>query len=125
MSVPAQRTTEPVPAGERGTLSIARSVVRVIAERAADDVDGTAEVERRIAGLGFGRHGASVKVSGSGGDVVLAVDVALRYPSPVRSVVDDVRARVTADVERMTSYRVRGLDITVSALRGESQVRVR
>ncbi|PXY28204.1 Asp23/Gls24 family envelope stress response protein [Prauserella muralis] len=113
--------------GERGTLEIAHGVVRKVAERAAATVPGTAKAPAppRIAGLGRGGNGAAVRVSGAGNDVDLALDLALHYPAPVRDVVDDVRSKVTGEVERITSYRVRALDVTVSALLPQSPSRVR
>lgn len=109
---------------DRGTLQIAHSVVRKIAERAADQVHGTAKVERKIAGLGFGSHGAGVKVTGGDRDVDLAIDLALHYPASVRDTVADVRSAVTDEVERITSYRVRSVGVTVSALLPEIRARV-
>ncbi|MBK1783377.1 Asp23/Gls24 family envelope stress response protein [Prauserella cavernicola] len=109
---------------ERGTLEIAHVVVRKVAERAADNVSGTVRIERKIAGVGAGLRGASVKVSGHGSDIDLLLDVAVQYPAAVRDVVDQVRTAVTEDVQHMTSYRVRGLNVTVSALLGDTPARV-
>ncbi|MEC3981091.1 Asp23/Gls24 family envelope stress response protein [Amycolatopsis sp. H20-H5] len=121
--------TEPGPelaeAGERGTLSIAHTVVRKVAQHAADQVPGTVLAERKVAGLGIGSQGASVKVGGDDNDVDLALDVALRYPAPVRAVVGQVRTGVTEEVERLTSYQVRSLAVTVSALLPDVRPRVR
>jgi uncharacterized alkaline shock family protein YloU len=110
---------------DRGTLTIDHSVVRKVAQRAADQVPGTASVERKIAGLGVGVHGATAKVSGRDNDVDLALDLALHYPAPVRTVVGDVRAKVTEEVEHITSYKVRSVAVTVSALLPDIPPRVR
>ncbi|MDQ3403441.1 MAG: Asp23/Gls24 family envelope stress response protein [Actinomycetota bacterium] len=115
---------ERAPAEERGTLRIDPTVVRKIAERAADETPGTTRVERRIAGLDVGSHGSSATVTGDGDRVMLRMDLALNYPAPVHGIVADVRARVTEQVERLTSYRVRGVEITVSALRPDIRPRV-
>jgi uncharacterized alkaline shock family protein YloU len=112
-------------AENRGALTIDHAVVRKVAQRAADQVEGTAKVERKVAGLGLGIHGAGVKVGGRDDNVDLALDVALRYPVPVRTVVADIRSRITDEVERITSYRVRSLAVTVSALVPDVQPRVR
>jgi len=109
----------------RGTLQIDHSVVRKVAQRAADQVPGTASVERRVAGVGLGTQASSVKVSGRDNDVDLAIDVALIYPAPVRTVVADLRSRITEEVQYMTSFQVRDLEVTVSALLPEIQPRVR
>lgn len=109
---------------DRGTLRIDHAVVRKVAQRAADRVPETARVQRRVAGLGLGTHGSNVKISGRDNDVDLTVDLALHYPSAVRSVVDTVRDRITEEVEHITSYRIRSLDVTVSALLPEVRPRV-
>lgn len=110
---------------DRGTLTIAPAVVRKVAQHAADQVDGTTKAERRIAGLGLGQHGASAKVGGEGNDVDVVLDVALRYPAPIREIVTDLRARVAEEVERITSYQVRDISVTVSALLPDLAPRVR
>jgi uncharacterized alkaline shock family protein YloU len=110
---------------DRGTLSIDHVVVRKVAQRAADQVPGTATAERRIAGLGVGARGSTAKVSGRDNDVDLALDLALRYPAPVRRVAGDVRAKVTEEVEHITSYHVRSVAVTVSALVPDVPPRVR
>jgi len=76
---------------------------------------------RKIAGIGAGEQGASAKIDGFGSEVDITLDVALRYPSPVRELTDDMRRRVTDEVHRITGYRVRSVRITVSALRPESR----
>lgn len=121
-------TPVPAPATEpadRGTLRIDHTVVRKLAERAADGVDGTTVVERRLAGLGAGRHGAHIKIEGHGNTLDLSLDIPLSYPAPLAEIVENLRAAVTGAVEDYTSYQVRSLAVTVSALRSETDVRVR
>ncbi|WP_367130495.1 hypothetical protein [Saccharothrix sp. HUAS TT1] len=67
---------------------------------------------------------AAVRLDASGGDVALAVKLALRYPSPVRATAADVRRSVTEEVERITGYRVRSVAVMVSALRPDPRPRV-
>lgn len=110
---------------ERGTLTIGHAVVRKVAQHAADQVPGTTRAERKVAGLGLGLQGASAKVGGHDNDVDLALDLALHYPAPVRTVVGDVRAKVVEEVERITAYHVRTLAVTVSALLPDVPPRVR
>ncbi len=101
---------------ERGTLTVAHAVVRKVAQHAADQVPGT---------LRDGEKGAKAKVGGLDNDVDLALDLAVGYPAPVRSVVDVVREKVTGEVELLTGYHVRTLAVTVSALRPAVPPRVR
>lgn len=106
----------PRPPEERGRLSIDPLVVRKVAQHAADTTEGTATARRTLAGMAIGTQRSSVRVTGEGNDIDLAIDLALHYPAAVRQVVDVLRARVSDEVERVTAYRVRGVDVTVSAL---------
>lgn len=119
------RTGSTRPAEERGTLEVHPTVVRKVAERAADETPGTQRVPRRVAGIGAGQQGSSAKVTGSGGEVDVALDLAVRYPSPVRDLADEVRRNVTGAVRRLTGYRVRSVRVTVSALLPEARPRHR
>ncbi|WP_424185259.1 Asp23/Gls24 family envelope stress response protein [Actinokineospora sp. G85] len=105
---------------DRGALRIDPAVVRKIAEHAADAAPGTTSVKRKL----IGSHGASATVTGAGDTVSLRLDLALHYPAKVREVVSDVRAKVAEEVERITSYRVLGVDVTVSALLPATRPRV-
>lgn len=129
MSEPASDATTPVPtaapgtpgtaddeAGERGTLEIAFSVVRRIAEHAADTTEGTIRTERRLVGVGLGEAGSTAKVSGYGDQVDLRLEVPLAYPAPIALTVEAVRGNVRERVQTLTGYAVRALDVTVSAL---------
>jgi uncharacterized alkaline shock family protein YloU len=115
--LPTPAATDP---GDRGTLQIDSVVLRKIIEFAADQVPGTLRQERRLAGIDVGESGASARISMGSADP-LAVDVrlelTLRYPGPVRPVVDAVRARVGAELTALSGYHVRALDVTVAGLR--------
>ncbi|MGQ0837875.1 Asp23/Gls24 family envelope stress response protein [Actinokineospora sp.] len=119
-----QAVRPPAAPEDRGGLRIDPVVVRKVAQRAADETPGTTAVQRKLAGLGIGSQGSTATVTGDGDHVELRIDLALHYPAAVREVVADVRARVTEAVERITAYRVRGVDVTVSALRPEIRPRV-
>ncbi|RZS43636.1 putative alkaline shock family protein YloU [Herbihabitans rhizosphaerae] len=126
-AAPSARDEGPVrrPPEDRGKLRIDHTVVRKIAQYAADRVPGTTTVAKKVAGLGLGEQGSAVRVGGDGNDVDLHIELALHYPAPVREVVEDVRARVTEDVRRLTSYQVRSVDVTISALLPDIPPRVR
>lgn len=107
---------------ERGKLTIDPTVVRKVAQHAADRVPGV------VADPGAGARrarGSTARVGGEADTVDVALDLAVRYPTPIRSVVAAVRGAVTEDVEHITSYRVRGVEVTVSALPGDHHPRVR
>jgi uncharacterized alkaline shock family protein YloU len=106
---------------ERGSLDIYPTVLRKIVEYAADGVPGTLRNERRLAGIDVGQSGASARVTVGSGDpaaVDVRLELTLRYPTTVRSVVDAVRAAVADDLARLTNHRVRAMAVTVTGLRG-------
>lgn len=119
-------TTRPQPAtpapltavdpDERGRLRIDPSVLRKIAEHTADLTPGTLCAPRTVAGVGLGSAGATAKVTVTGQRVDLRVELALRYPSPVRATVDELRRRIGDEVRRITGYQVRSIAVTVTAL---------
>ncbi|MDT7575241.1 MAG: hypothetical protein QOH17_1574, partial [Pseudonocardiales bacterium] len=89
---------------DRGTLDIHPAVLRKIVEHAADSVQGTVRNERRLAGIDVGESGASARVTVGTGDptpVDVQLELTLRYPTTVRSVVEAVRAAVTQDLSRL------------------------
>ncbi|MFD0202207.1 MULTISPECIES: Asp23/Gls24 family envelope stress response protein [Saccharothrix] len=94
-----------------GSLEIHPTVVRKVVAHAVRQVPG-AEPD------------AAVKVGEADGDLDLVVNLALRYPAPVRTAAADVRRHVTEEVRRITGYRVRSLALTVSALRAPTRPRV-
>ena len=113
--------TEP---GERGRLRIDPSVLRKIAEHLADLAPETLPAPRSVAGVGVGSTGATAKVSLAGQRVDLYLELALRYPGPVRSAVDRLHNRINEEIQRITGYQVGSVSVTVTALLPEPSVRV-
>lgn len=108
---------------DRGRLEVAPVVVRKVAERAADLTPGTLPSPRRV-GIGTRGRGAQAKIDGEGSIVTVALQLALRYPSPIRELSEAVRKHVSDEVQRITGYRVGSVRITVSALLPETHSRV-
>ena len=123
--------TGPAPEADRGRLDIHPVVLRKIAEHAADQVPGTLRHERRLAGIDVGESGASARITTGPGDpaaVDLRLELTLRYPGSVRTVVDAVRSHVGDELVRLTGHRVRSLTVVVSGLRaapGPAPARIR
>jgi uncharacterized alkaline shock family protein YloU len=112
--------TPPAEPAERGRLDIHPTVLRKIAEHAADSVPGTLRNERTLAGIDVGESGASARVTVGPGDpasVDVQLELTLRYPAPVRHVVDAVRITVADDLSRLAGHRMRALAVTVTGLR--------
>jgi uncharacterized alkaline shock family protein YloU len=115
---PSLRPTAP---DERGHLAIHPSVLRKIVEHAVDQVPGTLHRERTVAGFDVGDAGIKARITTGAGDpaaVDVALELALRYPGPVREVVAAVRDRVGDELVRLTGHRLRNLAVTVTGLRG-------
>ncbi len=105
---------------ERGMLDISPAVLRKIVEYAADGVPGTLRNERRLAGIDVGEYGASARVTVGTGEpapVDVRLELTLRYPTTVRTVVDAVRAAVADELARLAGHRMRTLAVTVTGLR--------
>ncbi|MGH3776377.1 MAG: Asp23/Gls24 family envelope stress response protein [Pseudonocardiaceae bacterium] len=101
---------------ERGQLRISPLVLRKIAEHTVDLTPGTLPARRTVAGVGLGSTGASAKAIITGQTVDVRVELALRYPGPVRSTVDQLRSRIGDEVRRITGYQVGSIAVTVTAL---------
>ncbi|NHD17447.1 MULTISPECIES: Asp23/Gls24 family envelope stress response protein [unclassified Actinopolyspora] len=100
----------------RGKLRIDRSVLRKIAEHAANLEPDCVPVARRVAGIGTGKHGATAHVTGPDRQLHVHLDLALRYPAPVASTVRAVRERVGGELERLAGCRAASVDVRVTAL---------
>ncbi|WP_243789104.1 Asp23/Gls24 family envelope stress response protein [Saccharopolyspora gloriosae] len=101
---------------DRGHLDIDRAVLRKIAEHAADSASGTTRAQRRIAGVGVGTHGSSARLTGPDRELQVRLDLAVRYPTPVRETVRAVRERVRDELDRLAGCRVASVQVVVSAL---------
>jgi uncharacterized alkaline shock family protein YloU len=113
-ATPARRTA--VDPEERGRLRIDPSVLRKIAERIADLTPGTLPARRTVAGVGLGSVGATAKATVTGQRVDLHIELALRYPGPVRPTVDRLRSRIGDEVRRISGYQVSSIAVTVTDL---------
>lgn len=109
------------PPEERGALEVSPVVVRKVAQRVADAFPDTVRAPRRV----VGEQGSRARVTGAGRHVDIAVELALRYPAPVRETTDELRRRIVAEVRHLTGYQVRGVSFTVSALLPDTGPRVR
>ncbi|MGH8908513.1 MAG: Asp23/Gls24 family envelope stress response protein [Egibacteraceae bacterium] len=111
--------------GERGTTSIADSVVAKIASLAVREVEGVSgvggalsgamgQVVSRIRGREHATQGVGVEV----GTTQAAIDVTLRvsYPVPIPQVAGQVRENVIDRVETLTGLEVVEVNIAVIGL---------
>jgi uncharacterized alkaline shock family protein YloU len=115
---------------DRGTTTVADSVVTVVAGTAAKEVEGVtmASGGRRMPGdnsptvgeflSGFGARGESasrgVFVAVEDGEATVDLHVNVEYGRPVPKVVEALRKNVTERVEGPTGVRVAEANVTVS-----------
>ncbi|MHA6803173.1 Asp23/Gls24 family envelope stress response protein [Salinifilum ghardaiensis] len=113
VSPPAPRA--PVEDGaERGHLRIDRSVLRKLAEYAADQACGGVRPRSRVPG----RSGRGPRAQLSGPDYALRVrvQVAVRYAEPAPEAVARVRERIRTELRRHAQAEVRSVDVTITDL---------
>lgn len=111
--------TPATPAAERGSLHVADKVVHRIARQAAQEIEHTVPVPRRLVDRIPGRRSQATRVATviSEKSVAVQVTVAVQYPYPVVEVTRAVRAHVTETVARMCDLTVTSVDIDVIQLR--------
>ncbi|GAA1480855.1 hypothetical protein GCM10009624_12950 [Gordonia sinesedis] len=119
-------TASPATDNPRGALVIDNRVGEKIAARAALDVDGVVPYASTITSLlgGAARSGHSVdgddypraRVDMSQAAPTVSVSVALRWPSPVTAVSQQVRRHVADELARLTGQRPLWVDVTVAQL---------
>jgi uncharacterized alkaline shock family protein YloU len=109
---------------ERGSLTIADTVVEKVAAGAAAEIDGVGGAARRVLGVptaredGDHRPKASARVAGQ--TAALDLRVTVTYPASVRATTEAVRAHVRERVEALTDLSVTRVEITVAALTSRS-----
>jgi uncharacterized alkaline shock family protein YloU len=109
---------------ERGRLRIDPSVLRKIAEHIADMTPGTLRARRTVAGVGLNSTGATAHVTVTGQRVDLWVELALCYPGPVRSTVEQLRRKISSEILQIAGYKVHSITVTVTGLLPEPSFRV-
>jgi len=110
-TAPAPRP--PVPADERGRLTVSERAASRIATAVLTEVDGIAGPRRRRAAPP--RVAATVKGATAGFDVRCAV----AYPAPVTRTVERARAHLVSRVGELTGLTVDHVDVVVTALPAE------
>ena len=116
------RHAAPASVAERGSLSIADTVVEKVAAAAAGEVDHVGGAARRVLGVPTGREGGDGPPRGSatvnGQLATLEVRMSVVYPASVRAVTEATRAHLRDRVEALTELTVSRVDISVAALTG-------
>ena len=100
------------PVERRGDIRIPDRVLTRIARRAAEEVDGVVEVRRR--GTAPWQDAARATVEGD--LAVVSLNVAVTYPTPIRTLTERLRRHVADRVHELTGLTVDHVDIDVTAL---------
>lgn len=108
----------------RGETVIAPGVVATIARRAAGEVDGVEVVDASgLRGVFGGGAGATADLAGR--QTAVDLRLAVCWPRPIASILEEVRRHVRARVQELTGYEVTDIDVTVSSLPSPSRQRRR
>lgn len=103
-------------AEERGSLTIHRTVLRSIAEHAANTTPDVVPVPRRAAGVEMGQNRASAHIAGTDEHPHVRVEVGVRYPSSVPDTSAAVCRRVSEQLRALAGCVVSDVEVVVSAL---------
>ena len=112
--------------GQRGTTTIPARVVAQIAAEAAYETGNVGSNAGGLLGIGTRRNFASrpeAQCELYGQVAVLHLDLGLVFPTPLTSVIEDLRAHVRSRVEHLTGLSVGKIDIEISWLNPSSHVR--
>ena len=109
-----------VPSADRGSTTIADSIVAKVAALAAREVEGVAGLGRSISsaigdvvGRIRGHETAGVDVEVGSTQAAVDLSVTIYYPAPLHQVIDRIRRNVVDHVESLVGLQVVEVNITV------------
>ncbi len=111
------------PAAERGTLEVKQRVVQRIAERAAQEIDGT--VAAHHTGLRALADRSSVSVRMLGGRAWIDLTVDASWPCEATAVGGSVREHVHRRTSELSGTHVERVDVTVRLVEADESTRRR
>lgn len=101
----------------RGRLHISDRVIERVAGYAVTWVPDAIAAPRKVLGLTMGQRGtedrAKVRVAVHGGVATVHATIGVRWPASVRSVAQQVRSRIRADLAEITQVTVDHVDVDV------------
>ena len=120
----------PVPPEERGRLTVNDRVVEKVAGYAVTFVTDAAAAPRRVLGVNIGKarpdDAASVQALVQGDIAGVRAVIAVRWPTSIQKVADQVRELIRTEVTAITGVRVDHVDVEVvsMSLRDSAERRV-
>jgi len=110
---------------DKGNIQISNDVISTIAETAALEIDGVAKITYTPGGMPvFARKntGKSVKVTITGDEVALDMNIAVLFGYRMLEVAEKVQISVKNAVQTMTGLNVNSVNVVVSNLYQEQEV---
>ncbi|WP_018332692.1 Asp23/Gls24 family envelope stress response protein [Actinomycetospora chiangmaiensis] len=114
MTATTVATPAPTDAADRGSLTIADTVVEKLVVAAAAEVEGV-DTTTRSGTLG---RSARATVRRTGDQVEADLQTAVRYPHGLAATADAARDRIRTRIDEYTGLHVSRIDVTVSVLSG-------
>jgi uncharacterized alkaline shock family protein YloU len=110
----------PIPPENRGRLAVDDRVVEKVAGHAVTFISDAAAAPRRVLGVKVGEarpdDAASVQAEVQGDTAIVHVVIAVRWPTSVQVVADEVRERISTEVTAITGVRVDHVDVEVVSM---------
>lgn len=106
---------------KKGNVIISDEVISVISAIAAKSVEGVSGMQASVAGgivefLGKKNPGKGVKVAVSENDVEIEISISVLYGVKIQEVASEIQEKVASEVEAMTGYNVKAVNISVDGL---------
>jgi uncharacterized alkaline shock family protein YloU len=107
---------------EQGSINISEDVVAAIAVSAALEVDGVAEMAKSGGQPGRSKKQAirGVKLTVGDGNVIVDLQILVKYGQPIPQVAQNVQEAVVNAVESMTELKVAQVNVRISGVTFES-----
>ena len=91
---------------ENGTIKIASDVILIIADLAISETNASDMIARKA-------KGKSLNVAYDGDDLVISVDLSVKYGVKIPQVSEEIQKKVKTSVENMTGLKVKEVNVNV------------
>ena len=91
---------------ENGTIKIASDVILIIADLAISETNASDMIARKA-------KGKSLNVAYDGDDLVISVDLSVKYGVKIPQVSEEIQKKVETSVENMTGLKVKEVNVNV------------
>ncbi|MBR3404379.1 MAG: Asp23/Gls24 family envelope stress response protein [Firmicutes bacterium] len=91
---------------ENGKIKIASDVILIIADLAISETNASDMIARKA-------KGKSLNVAYDGDDLVISVDLSVKYGVKIPQVSEEIQKKVKTSVENMTGLKVKEVNVNV------------